>query len=176
MPLIQLTRGMVTVVDDEDYEWASGIRWCASEGRYGCFYASHAVRERRLDGTFRTYSRQLQRWLLDPERKLPRNIKVDHINGDTLDNRRCNLRLCSDSESNANRRMYKKRGVQFKGVWFNPKGAPQSAYWVSAKLNGKQYWGKRQPDPISAAREYNRLALLLHGEFARLNVIPGDAQ
>lgn len=180
---IPLTKGKTTIIDDADFEWASQFRWCAVKGRGENYYAHRGIRVVGADGKFRKTSRQMQRDLLDPEIKLPRSVKADHVNGDTLDNRRENLRLSTDSGSNANRCGWTASSHGFKGVYYVPRpelngkrGGGLTPYVVKIKLNGRQVYGSSQADPVSGAKEYNRLALLHFGEFAKLNIIPdGEA-
>jgi hypothetical protein len=166
---IPLNRGMVTMVDDQDFPWASRHSWYAKEGRNGSFYAQRGMRITQPDGTVRKSTRQLQRDLLDPTMIAPRSSLVDHRDHDTLNNQRYNLRWSTYSESNAHRRMF--HGISgFKGVYLNEEG---TKYISRIKSGGRFYFGKQQADAASAAGEYNRLAIELFGEFAVLNVIPG---
>lgn len=90
---IRLTKGYVSIVDDEDYEVLSKRKW-------------HCV----FQGTFK-YGRSgriyMHRLIMKPDNT---NFVVDHINHDTLDNRRCNLRICTKSENQKNKLPYKKVG------------------------------------------------------------------
>lgn len=174
MKTITLTRGKVTTVDDSDFEWLSQFRWSAVKGRGDSYYASRMAKIILPDGGVRLTCRQMQRDILDPNMKLPRSIKVDHRNGDTLDNVRSNLRLSTDTGSNANRGVFKNNLTGYKGVHLHVTPKRGVRYLVTVKFNGRVYYGKPQDDPVSGAKEYNRLALKFFGEFARLNVIPGE--
>lgn len=78
---IELTRGLVAVIDDADYEMVSEFNWIASLNR-------SPVAQRRIQGEGRGYTTQsLHDFLMSP----PEGVKVEHINGDLLDNRRVNL-------------------------------------------------------------------------------------
>ena len=146
---IQLTQGRVAVVDDEDYEMlqALGGRWCVSDG-----YA-YSARHGRM-----------HRLLLSA----PNGVMVDHRDGDKLNNRRSNLRLCSNSENQANK--VKGQGIsRFKGVTWQtlPSG---KGYWkATITFQGRvRYLGTFQTD-LEAAAAYNAAAAALFGEFAKLN-------
>jgi hypothetical protein len=96
-------------------------------------------------------------------------LKVDHWNGDTLDNRRENLRLCTDSQNQANRS--DSRGTsQFKGVHLDR----DTGHWVAAICKDRKsiHLGTFETEE-DAARAYNAEALSLFGEFACLNLV-GD--
>lgn len=91
---------------------------------------------------------------------------VDHINGDRLDNCRANLRPCSVLQNTRNQRLRVTNTSGFKGVHWNA----HSGKWQASIRNGerKVYLGTFA-DPRVAAHAYNRAAIRLHGEFARLN-------
>jgi hypothetical protein len=91
---------------------------------------------------------------------------VDHINGDTLDDRRENLRPCSRSENLRNsRRKHYARSSRFKGVYFD-KGTGR---WAADIRAGQRIRLGRFDTEIAAALAYDRKAVELHGEFARTN-------
>lgn len=111
---IQLTRGYVTIVDDEDYEELSSHKWCfMGDARHPI-----ACRRRRHTKTksgekdppgFSDERIYMSRWIMKVDNKSHKEIAVDHINGNSLDNRRENLRLCAQSENLRNRRFKKSR-------------------------------------------------------------------
>ena len=90
---------------------------------------------------------------------------VDHINGDTLDCRRANLRLCDRSESNMNRRARKDSRAPYKGIT-----ETKSGRWLAQIMKAKQYHRIGLFDtPIEAATAYDTAAVRLHGAFAKTN-------
>jgi len=95
---------------------------------------------------------------------------VDHANRDKTDNRKENLRPCSESQNQANRRLTANRH-QYKGV--REKWGKWEA-WIGHKT-AKLYLG-RFSTPAEAAMTYNKKAVELFGEFARLNIIQEDVQ
>jgi hypothetical protein len=89
---------------------------------------------------------------------------VDHINMDTLDNRRCNLRLATPAQNARNRRPYSRCGL--KGVCFVPrKNKWQAQIWVS----GREYFLGYHESKVGAALAYDRAALAAFGKYAWLN-------
>lgn len=101
------------------------------------------------------------------------NIKegqvIDHINGDSTDNRRENLRICTQGQNLKN--MRPPREGQYKGVYKIPSGRYQSK--ISNKCNKEriQICIGTYDTPEEAALAYNKKALEMHGEYARLNII-----
>lgn len=86
--------------------------------------------------------------------------------GDTLDNRRCNLRIATHSQNNCNQR--KTRGIsQYKGVYFYKN---YGNWRAQIQIDGKMKFIGYYSNEIEAARAYNEAAVKKHGEFAKLNV------
>lgn len=96
---------------------------------------------------------------------------VDHINGDPLDNRRCNLRLATLGE---NARNMRSRGgsSRFKGVTWH---RPSASWYAFIRKDYKRTFLGCFRDEEEAARAYDVAARTLHGEFARLN-FPRDGE
>lgn len=157
---IPLTRGFVTIVDDEDFEWVSQQSWYAS-GRPGGDYAVG------WDGKAKRniYLHRLIMGAADGQ-------SVDHINGDKLDNRRCNLRFCTPSQNAANRRVKKRDSAvsPYRGIFW----ARERHHWrVFIMVDGKRRQaGQVFHSPEAAARAYDRMAVAAFGEFATLNFTP----
>ncbi len=95
--------------------------------------------------------------------------EVDHINGDSSDNRLINLRECTHKQNSANRKLNKNNKTGFKGVEI--KG---SKFVARIRMNGSMKHLGIFIKPEDAAKKYNEFALKLHGEFARLNEIKGE--
>jgi len=148
---IPLTKGRQAIVDPEDYEWLRRRKWCtllSPDGR--AYAASH------IDG-HKTY---MHRLIMNP----PQGRFVDHVNGNGLDNRRCNLRLCTPAENMRNRR--KNPGSsRFKGVSLHECGK-----WnASLGIDNQNLHIGLYDDEVEAARARDRWAFALHGPFAWLN-------
>ncbi|MHB8674642.1 MAG: HNH endonuclease [Candidatus Limnocylindrales bacterium] len=152
MITIRLTKGYETIIDDED-EWVTKIKCHASDNGHGIIYAR----------TSNKYSRFLHRAII----KAPRGKQVDHINGNTLDNRRENLRIVTNQQNQFNKKMYRDNKTGFKGVW--PQG---KRFYGQIRLNGKKTILGSFETPLDAARAYNEAALKYFGEYARLNILP----
>ena len=112
MRQIQLTKNKVTLVDDKDFEYVNHFKWY-------CSFKGYAVRSKKINGKKITI--HLHRELLN----CPQGFEVDHINGDRLDNRRENLRVCLSSQNHINRCTNKKSSSGYRGI--NKSGN----YWIS---------------------------------------------
>lgn len=108
-----------------------------------------------------TSGRHLHRMIMNA----PSGVEVDHINGDTLDNRRCNLRLCTHAENQYNQRSHG-GSSKFKGVSWDKQSQKWHAY--INKEYGRVNLGLFD-DEEGAAFAYDVAARILFGEFARLN-------
>lgn len=98
--------------------------------------------------------------------KTPSGYYTDHKSGNTLDNRRTNLRNCSNTENCYNRKPRVGCSSEFKGVmWDKQKKKWRSEIVVDRKRVFLGYFA----DETEAAQSYNQAALLYHREFAKLN-------
>ena len=93
-------------------------------------------------------------------------IFTDHINGNILDNRRANLRTCTNSQNQANSKLRKDNTSGYKGVNFIPK---TKNWQASIRLKGKKLYLGHFVNKELAARAYNSAAKLYFGKFAKLN-------
>lgn len=92
--------------------------------------------------------------------------QLDHINGNTSDNRILNLRPASRIENSFNRRLNKNSTSGYKGVnWHKAAGRWQARIWVNGKVHHLGWFD----NPITAAAAYDDAARRLHGQFAKLN-------
>lgn len=150
---IFLTQGYSTLVDWDDYEWLSHFRWSARRTR-------KRVYARRWGGDSRP-TVHMHREIL----KAQDGLVVDHINGDTLDNRRCNLRLCTHSDNIANKPKNKSNRCGYKGVYQRKWGK----YQASIRYQKKYTYLGMFDTAEEAAKAYNKAAKRIQGDFACLN-------
>lgn len=148
---IQLTCGKYALVDKENYEALNNYHWWF-DGRY-------AVSNKMIN--LKSTKIYMHRLLWGN----PKN-RIDHINGDKLDNRIKNLRVCTQAENTANAKKKCTSTNKYKGI------CKHNDKWV-ARITKKYkliYLGiyKTQKE---AAKRYNEEAIKLFGEFARLNKI-----
>ena len=125
MKTIQLTKGYVAMVDDEDYEMLNKFNWCAMKGRSG-IYARRALPI--INGKQRC--QRMHRVIMGlPDTGFPH---VDHINGNTVDNRKCNLRIVTNRLNGMNR--HQKKTSKYPGVCW----ATRDRRWIAqAQISGK---------------------------------------
>lgn len=92
----------------------------------------------------------------------------DHINGVRNDNRRCNLRPATMSQNRINYSGMRTNTSGYKGV---NRCKAEKKWRARIMTNGKRLSLGSFDDPKDAAKAYNKAALKLHGEFARLNKV-----
>lgn len=158
MKEITLTQGQIALVDDEDFDAVSRLKWSARFCK--CTHSFYATRTDRSKGS-RTVL--MHRFILNAAGA---DLFVDHINHDTLDNRRENLRLCSRAENCRNARKRSDGISRFKGVSWD---AETGKWRARIDFNGKTINIGRFHEETDAAAAYDRKALELHGEFALTN-------
>lgn len=161
--LVHLSRGAFAVIDAADVDLVRQYNWFAQRSREES--SLYAVRNLSEPGK----QQKLEHLLLPP----PSGMLVDHKNGQTLDNRRFNLRLCTVLENarNSSVRRGKIHAPQYKGVTQNKNGGKPWMVNIGVKLNARKtmlYVGIFDTE-VEAALAYDTAAKLLHGEFARLN-------
>lgn len=154
MKIIELGNGLKTKVDDDDFialarwNWkpicCNGITYAARHSSSGTVYMHREVK----DATKGKY--------------------VDHINHDTLDNQKGNLRICSQSQNMANARRPSHNTSGYKGVHFHKKAKKYSA---SMQIHGKSKHLGLFLSAVEAAKAYNKAALSVWGDFAYINEV-----
>ncbi len=152
---IGLTQGKVAVVDDDDFDCLNQYKWQA-HNNYG--YGWYAV---RCSYGPRKRTIFMHRQVLG----LRRGKLADHINGNGLDNRRSNLRLCTHSQNSANHQKRKGKS-KYNGVCW----CKQYQKWrARICVDYKRIHLGRYDTEIEAAAAYDVAAVKHFGEFARLN-------
>jgi hypothetical protein len=158
MKEINLSRGKITIVDDADFDYLNQWRWKLSSTGY-------AVRAYMVNG--KTTRVRMHRLITNADK----TKEVDHINGNSLDNRRSNLRTCSHAENNQNKGKQSNNTSGYKGVMWD-KGTGR--WRAKIAKDGKDIHVGRFDDLVEAAKAYDMAALEVHGEFASLNFPPQE--
>lgn len=139
------------IIDAEDLYLVENYRWTTSNFGYPMAKSSgKMIRMHRL--------------VVD----CPDNMVVDHINGNPLDARKANLRICTQKQNSCNRAAYSTNTTGYKGVSFSKQ---HQSYRATIMVDGKQKSLGLYDCPIAAAQAYNDAAKELHKEYALLNDI-----
>jgi hypothetical protein len=149
----------VALIDDEDFELVSQYKWRAyrggDPGKNGTVYA--IAHEPMVNGKDRG-SVIMHRLIM----KAPKGLKIDHWDGEGLNNQKYNLRLATNQQNAHNRKL----GGKFKGVSLDKRHGTWKAYIV---FDRKNIWLGQHKTEESAARAYDMAARRLFGEFAKCN-------
>ena len=156
--------GFVALVDDGDYEFLNQWKWAYTKSRKK-YYAS---RNGYVSGKKKTIF--MHRLILNT----PDGMETDHIDGDSLNNQRSNLRIVTPQQNHFNKRPHDKpKRSKYTGVHiYSKKG--HKYIKASISMNGHNVHLGNFPTERDAAIAYNEAALRMRGEFARLNVIDDD--
>lgn len=160
MKIISISKGEQTLVDDEDYEILNSIKWqCFKRKRYQKIekYARTTIQVDK-----KKVSLLMHRVIMGD----PIGFLVDHINGNTLDNRKSNLRLVNNSQNLMNSEPRKNCSSKYKGVSFD---SNTGKYKAQIQINKKRTHLGLFENELEAAICYNENALKYYGEYARIN-------
>ena len=151
---IPLTQGGFAIVDAEDYDRLAKYKWYRRQDG-NTFYAfrHHGWKGRKII---------MHRGIM----RAPKGLIVDHIDGNGLNNRKSNLRLCSATENARNRRPVANCHSRYKGVTWDKN---QKKWQVRISDSGKCIYLGRFDNEMEAAIAYDRKAEQLFAEFAYLN-------
>lgn len=164
MKEILLNKGMVSPVDDSDYNWLNEKRWFAKKD--GKTY--YAYRREYKNG--KRHQIAMHREIM----QTPMGLQVDHKDWNGLHNERHNLRNCT---ANDNCRWVRPRSnTGYLGVSkhrnISTNGTIHFSYSASIKCNGIVYNLGNDKDPVILAHAYDVKAKELFGEFANINFKP----
>lgn len=153
---IPLTQNKFALIDEDDLALVSPYRWRVLKGKKAKKLYAYT------GGYPGVPALAMHRLIMNA----PTDRDVDHINGDSLDNRRSNLRVATESENGANREPNRVNSSGYKGVtWQKNIGKWQA----QIKCRGKNIYLGLYDDPANAALAYDSKALEVFGDFARLN-------
>src|SRR3990167_8236813 len=158
MKQLKIRHGFIDV-DDEDYEFLSGFEWFIWTGGF----KQKFVTRKTLVGESGQRIK-MHNVILPPTE----GLEVDHINRNTLDNRRSNLRLVSHRENSLNRSLFSNNKSGFRGVC---RRGQRGSWLAQIKANGVKIHLGSYKTKIDAAIAYDMAALMANGKFAQTNVI-----
>ena len=146
------------IVDPQDYYWLSQYTWLAEQTHY-------SYRAVRLLCRGRTSALvNMHRLIMNA----PKHLFVDHINRNSLDNRRANLRLATHAQNCQNRTPSTRTGKtsKYKGVyWLRDRNKWRSCI----RANNKYILLGQFNSEVEAAKAYDAAARKYHGSFASPN-------
>jgi hypothetical protein len=162
---VMMLNGNSFLVSVDDLERVVTRRWKLFKSRNTNYVSTHEKVYHPVDKDYyRDVTLMLHRFIMDP----PSEMVVDHINYNGLDNRRCNLRICTFKENSASARKCfgRKAKSRYKGVSYSARDGRWKAQYC---VNGWPYFLGRFDTEEEAAVVYDKKALELYGEFALLN-------
>lgn len=159
MKNIDLTKGKVAIVDDEDYEWLSQWNW-----KYISLYAARPI---KFNGKYKQMymHREIMGLEIDDPREVDHRKNTGNIDYG-LDNRKENLRICDTTQNQGNGKIRKDNTSGYRGVSWQK---PLSKWRTHIRYRGITYNLGYFYDIIAAAKAYDKKAKELFGEFANLN-------
>ena len=141
MKQIKLTQNKFALVDNEDYEALKIFAWSYHVKGYA----------------------QANRMILNA----PEGLQVDHINGNGLDNRRCNLRLVTNAQNAMNRNKYEKNlSSKYKGVSWEKS---RKKWRADIQLDVVRTWLGYFDNERHAALAYDLWAKDIYKEYSKTN-------
>lgn len=151
--ILRLKNGKSALIDEEDYNRVSKINWSISKAR------GHT--KDYIRGYYNGNRVYLHRFIMN----FPVGMSVDHINGNTFDNRKYNLRVCKNKENSKNRVVVQKNNTSgFVGVY-----GKENSWRAWIKINGKGKHIGTFKTKHEAAMVRDNYAKKYHKEFATLN-------
>lgn len=160
MKELSLSNSGVSLVDDDVFEWADKFTWrrhSVSDRDYVCRYIFNPKS-----------SLYLHREIMNP----PIGMVVDHIDGDSFNNLRSNLRICTPCQNMQNMKKGKKKGGSFTSTYKGVSWSKTYKCWTSQiTVNHKRIFVGNFVNEIDAALAYNEASLKYHGEFGKINEI-----
>lgn len=151
---VALTKGLCATVDKEDFAKVNKFKWhvFAQKG--------YAGRDERKGGNKRKIL--MHRFILNA----PKGLEVDHINGNPLDNRKSNLRLCTHQQNCSNHKGYSKH----KGVYKIKNRPLNNPYVAQIMVDGKHVHIGYFRTLEEAMKARDKKAKEILGPFANLSL------
>lgn len=157
--------GLAVIIDDEDYTKISRYRWHLmkiAEQENGLFYFKTSM---KINEDIGYKDILLHRFIIGCVYK--DGLIVDHINHNTLDCRRSNLRVCTHKQNSHNARIYRNKSNPYKGVRLERRTGRWQARITDS--NGIRVALGTYSTPEDAAKAFDKAAILYQGEFAVTN-------
>lgn len=153
------------LVDDQDYEYLSQFTWNFKKEAnqpYGYAGTNYNTGKRLTNGRFKYLNKKMHQLILP----LKAGFVTDHRNGNTLDNRRANLRYATKAQNKRNERKRVNATSIYKGVsWFSK----TNKWRAEITFNGIHHSLGLHKTQAEAARAYDQAAKIYFGDFAKCN-------
>ncbi len=154
---IQLTKGYVAIVDEQDADLAA-LKWHTTISGKRPYAATNI----KVNQRYRL--KKLHRFIM--ERMIKRTLVeleyVDHVDNNPLNNTRSNLRICTFSENVRNKSRYQRNKVGIKGVYMRG-----NKYRAQIQIDGRKIMLGSFNTEEEAHEAYCKAASFYHGKFAR---------
>lgn len=158
MRTIPLTKGKKAIVDDEDWELVSKLKWHYQTVKKSG-YACRKVWDKENKRYWTVY---MHRFIMQP----PKGLDIDHINRNPLDCRRKNMRICPRWVNIHNKPSSRPNTSGYRGVY------KMGEKWIAfISFQGKRtYLGRDFTNPKDAAKAYDKAAREFYGKYAWQNL------
>lgn len=154
MKKIALAEGISAIIDDEDFDRVMEHKWrCDFKSKtHGSYACTIGIRKNSI---------YMHRFIT----RAPKGMVVDHKNGDGLDNRKGNLRVCTHQENSRSRQCLQKNNTSgYQGVFKS-----QYGWQARIRINGEDTYLGFSKNKVLMAKLYDEAAKKYHRDFATLN-------
>ncbi len=157
--LIALTQGEVALVDADKYEELNQFNWSAKwNPSTSSFYAHRAI----CGGAGARFTTVTMHAAVLGRAS---GMMIDHLEGNTLDNRICKLRHVTPQQNSQNQKLLKSNVSGYRGVYFH---RGNGKWRARITVDGKKKSLGLFETVEAAASAYAEAARIHHGEFRRL--------
>lgn len=130
---IPLTQGQYAIVDIEDFEWLNQWKWHAHKNNIKYITRFYAIRSKRQGKKIQKIF--MHRLIINPSH----NLQIDHINGNTLNNQKSNLRIATNRQNQQNR--HHPKTSKYTGVsWKKDHRKWQAQIYINGKVKFLGYF------------------------------------
>lgn len=163
MKEIILRHGEKALVDDDDYEQLMKLKWYKGKDGYALHMMTFTYKKKYVSCCVMCMHRVVN--------KTKDGLETDHIDGNRLNNQKCNLRNATREENQHNAKIRQDNTSGYKGVWRN-----YDKWTGQIQFQNKRQTIGRFDTKEEAAIAYNSKAKELFGEYAWLNNIPDRSE